>query len=62
MFMAVENMAHGNMSVKYIIGAKGKEKEKPTYDKIQEQEYKKPVKYVAFLQLVWSRETQMQRL
>ena len=34
MFMAVENMAHDNMSVNYIIiSAK-----KPTYDKIQGQE------------------------
>lgn len=33
MFMAVENMAHANMSVNYsIISAK----KKPTYNKIQE--------------------------
>lgn len=36
MIMAVENMAHNNMSVKYIIrSAKKKKKKKPTYDKIQ---------------------------
>lgn len=39
MFMAVENMAHDNMSVNYIITSA----KKPTYDEIQEQEKKEIV-------------------